>query len=285
METNEIDEFMDGPDESAKDGEVAVAKGNLIDADADTKVGDAEADNAKVEDSADSKPAADSGGEQDESFLIPDNGTHEDDDEAGLSDSENKVPVHVIAKQRGTIRELKAEIARLRQSRPDGVESETADADVDAVINESLKNVPDDDYIDKKTFVDTVKKAVAAATVKAVKQTRESVNADTVRQSEAEFIALCKRSEAYAKKNIDDYIDVMRTGKELNLVNDDDRKKALDSTHPAKALYTIVKSKLLRLQNIASGNSSENKGKPPKKDVTQDDILNDEEFFDKSVNG
>jgi hypothetical protein len=275
MDSKEIDELVESPNETAGTPEEVIDDGNVI----------AEEQPATAESKAET-PKADEKPKEEESFLLPAGGNVDDEftDEGGEpSPKQPDIIAHVAGKYRQKIRELKAENEQLRQqqkSRPDGEQSEAVNVD------ELLNDVADDEYITKDKLAKIVKAVVSATTQQVKQNVKTEIEAENNQMSKAAFADLCNRSESHARKHIADYADVMSFAKDFNLINNADRQTAMSSKHPAKALYDIAKGKIARLNSISAGTSPTNKSnetrqpKPPQ-DVSQDEILSDDEFFDK----
>lgn len=201
-------------------------------------------------------------------------------DEAKPDDRRVPLDEHVKLRKRAQAAEKAlADLKKETQTRPAG---ENAD------INELLESLPDEQLVegkDVKKLIRLTEQRLSSRLDEGLKKVTDELNKEEI----VSLISKCKKSEIAFKKENTDFDEVIEDAKTLNLVNDSDFKKALQTDNPAKSYYDICKKKLTILRKhsgsgtpkdeTAGDTTGKSKQEKPPKGKEPDEEQTDDEVF------
>ena len=160
------------------------------------------------------------------SFLVPETEQQQETETKGM------VPVHVVAKQRATIRDLKQQLEQAH-TRPAG---EKADVGADP-----LKDLEDDDF----PTAGQIRAARVHDQALAEQRRQDTEQRSTQAVQQEKFKGFLLESEKQAKADPSDYNAVMAAAEDY--MSPDEFQAALRTKNPAKVLYAKAKQTIAAL--------------------------------------
>jgi hypothetical protein len=191
--------------------------------------------------------------------------------EEDTHESEQSVPVHVVADLRRKNRELKEQLERL-ETRPAGVNAENP-------VVTPIDNLPDDEIVTAGQFKKTIAQVIANERASAAQQ-----------MDRRDFNSRAISDEQATRAQNPDYDLTMEAATALNLIGQTERIAARSQPNPMRFLYETASRRIAAaravLTPLAAVAPAKSKSEPAptttnvEPEPTQEEILDNDKFFD-----